>query len=108
MAITPILSSAFSGLRASALQADSAAGNIANINTPGYTATRVQQSPVVSAAGNLAGGTGVSAQIVGSGAPPDLARGIIGLIVAEASYKASAEMIRTAEELEKRVVDLAG
>ena len=44
MALSTVLSTATSGLRASSLRATSAANNIANINTPDYEATRVAQN----------------------------------------------------------------
>lgn len=109
MAINSILTTATSGLRASALRANSAANNIANVNTPGYTATHVAQSTVVSGVrGNLEGGTGVSAQLLGGELPVDLTNEIVALVEAEATYKANAEVIRTAGKLTKAALDIVG
>ncbi len=87
MAITQVLTAAVSGLRASELHADSAANNIANLNTSGYRASRVAQQAVVASAGaNLAGGSGVAAQLVNDAGGPDLATEVIRLIEAETVY----------------------
>ncbi len=104
MALSPTLSTASSGLRASALRATSAANNIANINTPGYQATRVAQNTVRSDT-NLAGNTAIDAQLFASERGPDLGEEIIHLIEAEQTYRANAEVFRTASDLSRDLLD---
>lgn len=104
MALTPTLSTGLSGLRASSLRATSAANNIANINTQDYEATRVSQRTIRSST-NLAGGSAVEAQLIGSQNPPDLGEEILQLIEAETTYRANAEVIRTASELSRDLLD---
>lgn len=105
MAISSVLTTATSGLRAASLRAESAAGNIANINTKGYHATLVSQSTLVNA-DPVDPATAVFAQLQGSDNPPDLTNEIVRLIEAEATYRANAEVIRTAEDVAKQTVNL--
>ncbi len=105
MAINSVLTTAASGLRASSLRAESAAGNIANLNTKGYQATRVSQSTLVGT-DPVAPATAVEAQLQRTDAGPDLATEIIRLIEAEATYRANAEVIRTAEDIAQQTVNL--
>lgn len=104
MAITPALSTGVSGLRASSLRATSAANNIANINTQGYEATRVSQNTIRSGP-NLSGSSAVEAQLIGTQNGPDLGEEILQLIEAETTYRANAEVIRTASELSRDLLD---
>lgn len=104
MALTSVLTSATSGLRAASLRASSAAGNIANANTPGYEATSVAQRTVYSGS-NPGGGTAVQAQLVGSGLAPDLGQEIIRLLEAENIYRANVEVLNTASELSRQTLD---
>lgn len=105
MAISSVLSTAVSGLNASAKKADSAANNIANVSTDGYTASRVSFSTVVSGGGANAG-TAVAAQLIGSDQGVDLASEIVRLKEAEISYKANASVIRTASELSDEILHI--
>lgn len=106
MAITSILSTATSGLLAAGRQADAAASNIANVNSQDARNVRVATASVVASANSPAGGSGVATQlIVGNGAP-DLATSTVDLMRAEAAFKASASVIRTAEQVSKDTVNL--
>lgn len=107
MALTPVLTSATSGLRAASTRVDSAANNIVNINTPGYEATTVTQRTLTSG-GNPGGSTAVDAQVIGSGLTPDLGQEIINLIEAENVYRANAEVLSTASALSRRTLDIVG
>ena len=104
MALTPVVTSATSGLRAASLRAASAAGNIVNANTPGYDATSVRQKTVYSGT-NPGGGSAVDAQLIGSGLAPDLGQEITKLIEAETVYRANAEVLNTASELSRETLD---
>ncbi|MBO6520838.1 MAG: hypothetical protein JJ900_07135 [Rhodospirillales bacterium] len=104
MALTPVLSSATSGLRASSLRVATAADNIVNINTPGYEANRVSQKTVYSGT-NPGGGTAVDAQVIGSGLAPDLGQEITNLIQAESVYRANAAVLSTASELSRETLN---
>ncbi len=104
MALSSVLKTAASGLKAASLRVDSAASNIVNINTDGYEASAVQQQTVRSGP-NLGGGTAVSAQLIGSGLAPDLGQEFIRLIEAEATYKANAKLFSTASELSRQTLD---
>lgn len=105
MALTPILSTATSGLRAASVRANNAANNIVNINTDGFTASRVSQTSVRSG-GNLAGGSGVEAQIIGSDLAPDLGQEILQLIEAENVYRANVRVLDTANALSRETLDI--
>lgn len=105
MALTSILSTATSGLRAASVRANSAANNIVNINTPGYAASNVVQN-TIRTNGNISGGSGVEAQLIGSGLSPDLGQEIIQLIEAETTYRANARVLETANETSREVLDI--
>lgn len=98
MAISPVLTTAVSGLNANAQKANVAANNIANVQTAGYEAQSVSFTTVVSG-GGLSSGTAVSAQLIGTGQDVDLGTEIVRLREADITYRANAAVIRTAEEL---------
>ncbi len=100
MAISPIFSTAVSGLQASARKANSAADNIANVLTEGFSASRVASSTVVTGDG-AASTTTIAAQLIGSDQPVDLATEIVRLREADIAYRANASVLRTASELSK-------
>ncbi len=107
MALTPVLTSATSGLRAASIRVNSAADNIVNINTPGFEAGTVVQRTVRSG-GNPGGGSAVYAQVVGSGLAPDLGEEIARLIEAETVYRTNAEVLSTASKLSRETLDVLG
>jgi len=104
MALTPVLTSAASGLRASSLRAGSAADNIVNALTPGYEASTVRQKTVRSGPGP-GGSSAVEAQLIGSGLGPDLGQEIIRLIEAETVYRANVAVLNTASQLSRETLD---
>lgn len=104
MAITSILSTATSGLRAASVRAESAANNIASVATEGYEASRVLQRSVVGGDGALSGGTAVEAQLIGSDEATDLSREIVNLIDASNAYKANAAAFRTGDETSRALL----
>ena len=104
MALSPVLSIATSGLRASSLRATSAANNIVNINTPDYEATRVAQNTIRSGP-NLSSGSALEAQLIGTEKGPNLGEEILQLIEVETTYRANAEVLRTASELSRDLLD---
>lgn len=105
MAVSPIFSTAVSGLNASARKAQSAADNIANVLSEDYTARSVATSTVITGEGADVS-TSLSAQLIGSEQPVDLASEIIRLREAEITYRANAAVIRTASELSKETLSI--
>ena len=105
MALNPILSTAVSGLDANSKRAQTAANNIVNVNTPEFRASNVETTTIVSGDG-IAGGSGVQTQILAGDQPTNLVREITRLIEAEAAYKANAQVIRTAEDLNEETLDI--
>jgi len=98
------LAVAVSGLKANALRANVAAANIVNLNTPGFEGRRTRAVGVTTN-GAPARDTGVRAEIIGDG-PVGLATEFTRLIEAEIAYRASAGVIRTAEEIARETIDL--
>ncbi len=101
MQISSALSSAVSGLAANAAAVQAIAENVANVNTPGYRAVRVRTSSVV--AGSSAGG--VQATRVREG-EVNLVRQFTRLIQAEISYTANAQVVRTADDITRKLIDV--
>ncbi|MGJ3258910.1 MAG: flagellar basal body rod C-terminal domain-containing protein [Rhodospirillales bacterium] len=104
MALTPVFTSATSGLRAASVRVSSAAENIVNINTPGFEAGTVAQRTVYSGT-SPGGGSAVNAQIIGSGLAPDLGQEFARLIEAETTYRTNAKVLSTASELSRTTLD---
>jgi len=103
--IDSLLNTAISGLKTASKRAEVAANNIVNVNTDGFTADRVQQTSIVTNS-TPAGGSGVQAQIISGNQPTDSATEIVKLIEAEVAYKASAQTLRTAQELSDELVNI--
>jgi len=105
MALNSILSTAVSGLDANSKRAQTAANNIVNVNTPKFKASSVEATTIVSGA-DIAGESGVQAQILAGDKPTNLVREFTRLIEAEAAYKANAQVVRTAEDLTEDTLDI--
>ncbi len=104
MRISSALSSAVSGLAANAAAVQAVAVNVANANTPGYRAVRVRTSSViVGAAGSSPGGVQVTRVRQGE---VSLVREFTRLIQAEISYSANAQVVRTADDLASKIIDV--
>ena len=103
MVIGQALATAVSGLKVSALKANVAATNIVNQNTAGYKTKYVRTLSQVTS--QAFGGGGVVARVIADG-EVDLAQEFIRLIEAEAAYRANAGVIRTAEDMEREIVDV--
>jgi len=105
MTIERVLTTAVSGLRANAKKAGVAAANTVNRGTAGYEAFEVRT--VSRTTGTFAGsnGSGVVAELA-AGNQVDAALEFTRLTKAEAAYKASASVIRTSEELHRKVIDI--
>jgi len=104
MGISSILSTAFSGLRANAAKAQAAANNVVNADTPGYRPVRATTTSLVASRG-IDGGSGVQVQLERQDGEVELVREFTQLSSAEAAYKASASLIRTAEETHDALID---
>lgn len=108
MSLVDGLSSAVSGLLASAASARTAAENIVNAQTDGYRALDTRTSSVAPVSGGgarTASGNQVAARELGS---VDVALEFTTLIQAENAYKASAHVIDTVNDLYKRLIDIRG
>ncbi|MDP6896348.1 MAG: hypothetical protein QF510_05155 [Rhodospirillales bacterium] len=102
MVITAILGTTLSGLLASATQANAAAINFVNQNTP-------DDQPVQASSMSLViGGASASVrtQIPAKSKPFDLRRGFSGLIAAEVAYVGNVTILRTADEHIDELIDL--
>lgn len=97
--MSPISSTALSGLNAASLQLQSSAHNIANAQTPGFRRQLVQQ------AAEPAGG--VSASLTQAGEPGDsLAEDIVNQLAASVLYRANAQTLRTDRDLAGTLIDV--
>ncbi len=104
MAISSILSTAVSGLQANATRAHVAANNVVNADTPGYRPTRADTTSLVAERG-IDGGAGVQVQLRNDEGDVNLVREVTNLINAEIAYKASASLVRAAEETSDALLD---
>lgn len=105
MAITRVLSGAVSGLLAGATRAAAAANNIVNLNTPGYTPVGAETTSLVAGTGSRATGSGVNVVFVQE-LGLSLANEFGKIIEADVAYRASVQVVRTADEMAKRLVDI--
>lgn len=105
MTVSSILATAFSGLQASATQAQTAANNVVNANTPGY---QPQDTRTTSVVAPRTSGSGIQAQIIDGNQGVDLTREFANLLIAETSYKANAQVIRQTEDLQDQLLDVIG
>ena len=97
--MSPISSTALSGLNAASLQLQSSAHNIANAQTPGFRRQQVLQSA------EPAGG--VRAELTQAAAPGEaLAEDIVNQMSASVLYRANAKTLRTDQDLAGTLVDL--
>lgn len=96
------LTTAVSGLNASALQAQTAAYNIVNTNTAGFSPQKVESTSHV--AGGR--GVGVSTNVMEVQGPNDLAANMISLNQASVTYSANATVIRTLDDIAGQTVNL--
>jgi len=97
--MSPISSTALSGLNAAQLQLHSSAHNIANAQTPGFRRQLVQQSA------EPAGG--VRASVSQSSVPGEaLAEDIVNQMAASAVYRANLQTLRTERDLTGTLLDV--
>ncbi len=106
MAIERVFATAVTGLKATARKAKVAATNIVNQNTEGYKAVEVRTvSRTTGLFSGPGGGSGVAAELI-EGNQVDVSVEFTRLIEAKAAYKASASIIRTSENLQRKVIDI--
>jgi flagellar hook protein FlgE len=109
MSITGALSTAVSGLQASAVQFGVAAHNVANLNSDGYKALEVQVTSSVPGGTNngrtFSSGV-VETKILESNHGVDLAQEYVNMTIAKISYTANAEVIRTLEDMTAIFLDI--
>lgn len=104
MAISPILSAAVSGLQANAQRVQLAANNVANAGIEGFTPSRAETTSLVGGPG-ADGGGGVQVQIRAQRDGVDLVAEFTDILAAEAAYKASAQLVRAAEDIDDALSD---
>jgi flagellar hook-associated protein FlgK len=102
MDISSILSTAVSGLNASARQAQVAADNIVNLNTPGFSAASVRTTSLAVAGAPA----GIVAQTTVGASGVDLAGELVSLTLAQVSYNANAQVIRVGDSLGHTLIDI--
>ena len=102
MVITAILGTTLSGLLASATQANAAAINFVNQNTPNDQPVQASSMSLVIGGASAS----VRTQIPAKSKPFDLQRGFSGLIAAEVAYVGSETILRTADEHIDELIDL--
>lgn len=96
--MSSLVSFAQSGLAAAQLRLDASAGNIANMNTPGYRAQRVEQQA-------QAGG-GVDARVNRVPEPGvSLEQEIVDQLAASHAFKANLHSLRTGDEVLGTLLD---
>jgi flagellar basal-body rod protein FlgC len=91
MSISAITHTALSGMLAQTARAGAAAGNIANLGTPGYGRLNAGLSPVEP--------NGVAAAVATTDQPVDLAAGLIDLVETGQGYRANAAVFETGADL---------
>lgn len=97
--MSPISSTALSGLNAASLQLQSSAHNIANAQTPGFRRQLVQQSAEPSG--------GVRATVSQAAVPGEsLAEDIVGQMAASVVYRANLQTLRTERDLTGTLLDV--
>lgn len=97
--MTALASIALSGLNAASLRLDSAAHNIANLQTPEFRRQQVRQQALPEG--------GVRAELDRAVQPGDaLAEDIVGQMAASIDYRASLKLLKTGDELLGRLLDL--
>jgi flagellar hook protein FlgE len=97
--MSPISSTALSGLNAASLQLQSSAHNIANTQTPGFRRQLVQQTAQPEG--------GVSASVAQAAQPGEaLAEDIVNQMAASVLYRANAQTLRTDRDLSGTLIDL--
>ena len=90
---------AMSGLQAARVRMQNAAHNVANLNTPGFTASRVSQQ----ASPN--GGVQASCYVPNKPNPTDLTSEVLEQKFALRAYQANLAVMRSAHEMDEALLD---
>jgi len=106
LSVSGALSTAVSGIQASAVQFRTAANNIVNANTPNYEAKEVRTLSQV--AGSDQGHTGGVTTTIVDGGDVSLVSEYINMTQAKLSYTANGKVIATTEELVGSLLDIEG
>jgi flagellar hook protein FlgE len=106
VSISGALSVAVSGLQENATRFSVAANNIVNANSEGYTAQRVQSSSHVAGSGTGASAGGVTATVVQTDQPVDIASEFVSMIQARVGYAADATVIEMASGMLGHLLDI--
>ena len=93
-----IYSIAGMGMEAAARKVEVSANNVANAATEGYEAKRFETE--------AAPDGGVTGKVVPTGEGTDIAKEFIEQIVASTTYKANAQVVRTAEDITGALLNL--
>jgi flagellar basal-body rod protein FlgC len=106
MALQAILTTANSGLQANASRVSAIANNIINVNTPGFKTKDVRTTTLATEQTSRTNFTpgGIQAAVIQEEGPVNLVSQFTRLIQSEAAFSASAELLRTADELQRELV----
>jgi len=108
MALQAILTTANSGLQANASRVGAIADNVVNLNTPGFKPKDVRTTTLATeqtSNTNFSPG-GVQAVVIQEEGAVNLVSQFMRLIQSEAAFSASVELLRTADELQRELVDI--
>jgi len=108
MAIPTILSTANSGLLANASRVAAVADNVANVSTSDFKPKDVKTTTLATEQTSQTNFTpgGVRAMVLEESGPVDLVTQFTRLIQSKAAFSASAEVLRTGDELARELVDI--
>ena len=97
--INGLFNTALSGLNAAGAVINTAASNIANMETPGYKAGRVELA-------SAADGEGVEVEGVTHDGDEDIASDLVSLRLGQTLYRANAAVIRVGDQLTGTLLDM--
>lgn len=108
MAIQSILTTANSALLANASRVAATADNVANVSTTGFKPRDVRTTTLATEQTSRTNFTpgGVQAVVIEEDGPVELVSQLTRLIQSEAAFSASAELLRTGDELAREIVDI--
>ncbi len=103
-----ILTTANSALLANASRVAAIADNVVNVRTPGFKPKDVRTTTLATeqSSGNAFAPGGVQTVVIEDSGPVDLVTQFTRLIESKAAFSASAELLRTGEELHREIVDI--
>lgn len=106
--VASVLTTANSGLLASASRVGAIADNVVNVNTSGFRPKDVRTTTLATEQTSRTSFTpgGVQTAVIEENGPVELVSQFTRLIESKAAFSASAELLRTADELQREVVNI--